>query len=496
MNRVSSSITWIVACALIQTAASCAALNDGSAPLARGSTIAISSDPPGATVYIQRGQSRVHVARTPATVRLSGPRETVPWNLALAHRDCQPVAMLVPGEDGGAGVHVRLHQRNDANSYLGRRIAYSLGQAELLSRKSDLEADVKTLGGINYVDGVVVDGDDVILVGRHVSSAPALTISEFASALRARYIHKAWPLVSIDPSGESQNVRFEGGIRDSSFGYALFDADYRMKLIGMGHLSAGVPAFPSHWRQASDSFRRAGPAAVDLFRFWFYPVAPLVSIRSNVAAIGEMRVEFFMESLAGRAPSRDVTTFTRAVNDLFPLISAEHASLSRLAGLSGLVSAAMALEEMGIGSEELDYWLRTFEIEKVRTPSRLATVRRESLHVVDGHVFSLEGGVTLTALALRLRDGDVSALREAVLQTRPSRGALSWQFSVARWVIPTSIPVDPGQVAHILAEAIFLAEMGRPEEASALTDVLVEAAKELAMPGSLADAIKNFRALL
>ena len=53
-------------------------------------------------------------------------------------------------------------------------------------------------------------------------------------ALRARFIHGKWPLVSIDPTEETkktdmQIVRFEGGIEETQFGQDLFDADYRLK---------------------------------------------------------------------------------------------------------------------------------------------------------------------------------------------------------------------------------------------------------------------------
>jgi hypothetical protein len=114
--------------------------------------------------------------------------------------------------------------------------------------------EIYNLGGINQIHGLIYDRQtkDVILVGKYDPARQPLTLDDFAVALRARFIHDKWPLVSIDPTEETEKtqlqiVRFEGGIEDTQFGVDLFDADYRLKQIAMGLLPSGVPGVQSGW---------------------------------------------------------------------------------------------------------------------------------------------------------------------------------------------------------------------------------------------------------
>jgi tetratricopeptide (TPR) repeat protein len=70
------------------------------------------------------------------------------------------------------------------------------------------------------------------------------------------------------------------------------------------------------------------------------------------------------------------------------------------------------------------------------------------------------------ALAVRLRSGDTSALRKAVLSLRPSAGALAWSFVVGEWVAAA----QPGAIARDDARALiyharYLLRSSRPSEA-------------------------------
>lgn len=74
----------------------------------------------------------------------------------------------------------------------------------------------------------------------------------------------------------------------------------------------------------------------------------------------------------------------------------------------------------------------------------------------------VSGGVHLTALARRLKAGDVTALREAVIGIRPSHKALTWGFVVDEWVIPIpnsssgSKDMDRESAAEMYAHGFFL----------------------------------------
>jgi hypothetical protein len=130
--------------------------------------------------------------------------------------------------------------------------AFSLKVAQQRIEKSGAnwrqrEPEVLNLGGINKVEGFVYDttAKDLILVGDHESDRATLTLDDLVVALRARFRYNEWPLVSIDPVPETkttqmQRVRFEGGIENTAFGQAMYDADYRLKQMGMGFVEPGI----------------------------------------------------------------------------------------------------------------------------------------------------------------------------------------------------------------------------------------------------------------
>lgn len=83
------------------------------------------------------------------------------------------------------------------------------------------------------------------MVGTHEEDRAPLTLDDLMVTLRARFRYKQWPSVSIDPTPDTkktqmQHVRFEGGIEETAFGQAMFDADYRLKQMGMGLVEPGI----------------------------------------------------------------------------------------------------------------------------------------------------------------------------------------------------------------------------------------------------------------
>src|SRR5919109_303515 len=115
----------------------------------------------------------------------------------------------------------------------GEYVAFSLSAAQGLITKVEggqknyrvVHPEVYNLGGITAIHGLVHDWQrhDLILVGKYDPERQPLTLDDFAVALRARFIHGQWPLLSIDPTEqtqaiEMQTVRTEGGIEDTQFG--------------------------------------------------------------------------------------------------------------------------------------------------------------------------------------------------------------------------------------------------------------------------------------
>ena len=196
----------------------------------------------------------------------------------------------------------------------GEYVAFSLRVAQ--QRITDVGAggdyrtvapEVYQLGGITQFVGLVYEPHrhELILVGRYRPDRQPLTLDDFAVALRARFVHEHWPIVSIDSTEDTpetglQRVRFEGGIAETQFGADLLDADYRLKQIGLGLLPASIPGFKTHWdRRRAWSQEPPVRAAIEetggeswsmTSRFWFYPVLQSVAVRQNVVSIKGLKI--------------------------------------------------------------------------------------------------------------------------------------------------------------------------------------------------------------
>ncbi len=371
----------------------------------------------------------------------------------------------------------------------GEYVAFSLGAAERLLRQEGKATALPTrdpllvcLGGINKVLGVVcdVDNDDLIVVGHHDPEREPLTIDDLAIALRSRFVHHEWPLVSIDAppdvlSARTQSVRFEGGIENTQFGADLLDADFRMKRFSMGLEKTGVPGLVNRWDKSVELLQsgQMNKGIGVLSRYWFCPILPSIRVRDDVASIGGLRVGLLTEVMQvwvdGRAfhnsdqfddqPSRE---FATAVTARFNDLARKHRSFSRLQGLLELVALAKAVEELRV-LPDITYWLGVFSVKEIDLPATLAVLWREEevQYEHDGKQVRgplvLAGGVELKALALRVKAGDVTALRSAVLQTRPSSTSLAWTFIVDDWVIPTDRKsVESADFVQLLAHAGYL----------------------------------------
>ncbi|HAV42563.1 TPA: hypothetical protein DCX15_00900, partial [bacterium] len=397
------------------------------------------------------------------------------------------------------------------NLYAAEYVAFSLKVAQeritSTSKGRDyriLYPEVFTLDGITAVRGLVYDRKtkDTILIGENDKSRATLTLDDFAVALRARFIHGKWPLVSIDPTEETkrtnmQIVRFEGGIEDTQFGQDLFDADYRLKKVGMGLLSPGIPVLKTCWdlwmEEAKEGAKRdTGGSRKIGSRSWFYPVLPSVSVREDVVAMKGLKVGVFTEVLSAEIDGKEIEDlstfqdikgdiFAKAVSERFEELSKVHPSFLRLWGLDEMVALTKAIEEMD-ERPDLDFWLKEYRVKKVKTPRKLKVLKRREDYQVDvygmyyrSRYLEVSGGVHLMAITLRLKAGDVTALKEAVLTARPKPDALSWSFIVAEWLIPTT----PGMlqvedVIPLFTQAAFLQENKRYDDAIILYGKIIE----------------------
>ncbi|MCX6844394.1 MAG: tetratricopeptide repeat protein [candidate division WOR-3 bacterium] len=354
------------------------------------------------------------------------------------------------------------------------------------------EPEVLDLGGINKVEGFVYDtaAKDLILVGDHESDRAILTLDDLVVALRARFRYGEWPLVSIDPTPETkttqmQHVRFEGGVENTAFGQAMYDADYRLKQMGMGLVEPGVVGLKTYWdRSVEEAQSGIGSGQKEVnSRFWFYPSNPHVVVRDGVCVVRGLKVGVFTEVLSAKIGGKAVEdvkafklenadAFASDVSQRFDDLCTVQPSYNRLRGLQELVAVSKALEELDEGPD-LDWWLKAYPLVSAETPKETRVLTRK----YDGAHGWLEvsGGVHLTALAMRLNAGDTKALREAVLAVRPTLENLSWQFVAAQWLIPlVSGQVGPEDITLLCQQSMFLEEQGRFPDALALYDRILE----------------------
>lgn len=317
-------------------------------------------------------------------------------------------------------------------------IAFNLTEAErwLRSRQS-IPQEIATLGGMTRLLGLVYDrdGHQVILIGRVESARAVIDLDSLVVAMRAVMIWQQWPLVSIDPTVETaatgqQAVRLEGGIADSRFGQDFLLADVRLKRLGLGlETSDGLERI-SYFRLRVAQALRETRRSEGRSRFWFYAIDPGLEQRDDVFLIRRLALGVRAEtrSLSGRDPAADPSAdeFARAVTDSFTDLCREFADLDRLQSLYEMVAVSRGMQM--IPEAVSDYWLKQYAVAVTPTPRTFAVVGREER--VDSpagpRYLEVRSGIQFRALTVRLLDGDVTALKEAVLLSRPSPRRLVW----------------------------------------------------------------------
>ncbi len=286
-------------------------------------------------------------------------------------------------------------------------VAFSLKEAQkLILSEGKASQKVFNLGGITAIRCLVYDRKtgDVILVGEKDPARATLTLDDYVTALRARFIHNQWPLVSIDPTEETkrtnmQIVRFEGDIEGTQFGEDLFEADFQLKKIGMGLLPAGIPNLKTYWDLAMEKAKKKADASHKICsRFWFYPVLPSVTVREDVVSIKGLKVGVFTEVLSAEIDGKkieDLSTFqdetgeifAKGVSDNFEQLARVHPSFLRLQGLDELVALTKAIEEME-EKPDFSFWLKEYQVKPVRTEKTLKVLKRK-----EEYELPMEGGV-------------------------------------------------------------------------------------------------------
>jgi len=202
-------------------------------------------------------------------------------------------------------------------------------------------------------------------------------------------------------------------------------------------------------------------ALVDYFRigsrFWFCPLNPSLATREAVFAIQELGVVCstevlyaFMEGKPedGLSGTRDEVGdgFAGQVTINFGEIRKAYPEIGRVKTLNDLVALARGIE--GLESKpNLDYWLNDCKVKHVFTDTTFDLIvgilnvmgldlSQNQLNIRP-LILEISGGIELNPFVGRLKAGDVTALREAVLKSKPKgEHVLTWQVPLEGWEIP------------------------------------------------------------
>ena len=188
-------------------------------------------------------------------------------------------------------------------------VAYSLKEAErLMASPSAQPSELKYLGSITRLVGAVYDDlqNDVILVGAPDSASPKLTLDDFVVGLRAVLKQKAWPLVSIDKTAETdathiQHVRFDGGIEGTALGQALLEADVLLKKLALGIVPTDIWKIPSYFDLSYQQAKQHCVSENVSSRFWFYPLKPVLATRQGVCALKKQDICVFAQVMTANS---------------------------------------------------------------------------------------------------------------------------------------------------------------------------------------------------
>jgi len=313
--------------------------------------------------------------------------------------------------------------------------------------------------------------------------------------LRSRFIAKDYPRVSIDRVEHTektgmQEVRFDGGIEGTKFGRDFLKSDVMLKRYSLDLLNqiSGMttylklyeaatserllqqnqPIEQIEWFSEEESKRvieqnrgnLVSESSMAQSRFWFHVRADQSFIveRDDVYVIEELSLGVKAETLLNKVQNAAGNKlegetdevgeeFARRFTDGFQGASEAHPVLQRLKVLFDLVAIAEGIAHLESDRPVLNHLIEEYLVKEEETPATYQLVQRVGeFRSPDGvaAVVQLSGGIELEAILLALEDGDLSALKTAVLASRPSQKAFSWVVPLDTWDMPNDYLLEAG----------------------------------------------------
>jgi hypothetical protein len=264
----------------------------------------------------------------------------------------------INGEEAPAGDN-SVDQKADAGTSLptvnpgamGKRVCLSLKVLAAKAKTDPRAETVKTLGGIGWLEGYVVDEEkkDIVLIGRSAKERPSLFLDDLTVNIRNIWNRSAYPCISLDPRPEDikklnalfakagggadfeqqkavmmqikkiwgpQLVMISGIPSGSRYAHVMIDADYNMKKLSQGLYA--IEGIDSALNIAIGEIKTA--IATDtpvpfsgtaISRLWFHvnDREPTFTLNGNMVLIDNCSIRLLTEK--GRATADGVVSYSR-----------------------------------------------------------------------------------------------------------------------------------------------------------------------------------------
>lgn len=263
---------------------------------------------------------------------------------------------------------------------------------------------------------------------------------------------------------KSQDVRVFGIPRNTRFAKVIVDADYYMKRIANGSVSLGISDFSSlsdiTMKEAKSALLQGKPISIFLTsRFWFFPGENRFVEDEGIVYIKNSQVKLLTEEeyltksgeLVGKGkPNPLAKKFADNFTAKYSQIAEKKPLYAKLEALFRFVALARLLKYKDVNFS-LNYWLDKYPIETVTVGETLLGI--SGLKELK-HQTSVPGGIQILYLWLpscggvaidieisrenftKDKTGELLELKKAVLEPRPSPGALYWIWDYPiKWIV-------------------------------------------------------------
>lgn len=317
------------------------------------------------------------------------------------------IVILLPGLRRAERVKPRVPLAVEENRSPEFRPTHALSlrvfQAQLAQHRGKLR-QAGNLGGMNVIDGLVIEPDgEILLLGQAITTLPPLSVHDLAVALRNAYavspVYSGTAGCTIDPREGAtdplaiQVVKVFGMPRDCPMAARFVTIDYEMKRV-----SAGIVSLRRDLRSLYELHRlqapfcegeRGGRRVIEsTHRFWFcakVPDSPRYWENERVIWIRKpVQVQLLTERQYLDAVGRRVAKgpadpaaleFARAISDV--LQENEIPSYVQLKSDFRLLELAQILHYKRVPPEELEYLLHHHEVPSESVPLYVGEIRRK-----------------------------------------------------------------------------------------------------------------------